>query len=94
MLILTCPFCGQRDESEFVNAGPTKPSRPDANVSDAEWVDWLTVPENPIGYVEEKWWHAKGCGKWFTIKRHTVTHEIVTADVMPDDVGKRNGETT
>ena len=60
MLILPCPFCGQRDESEFVNAGPTKPSRPDANVSDAEWVDWLTVPENPIGYVEEKMVARKG----------------------------------
>jgi heterotetrameric sarcosine oxidase delta subunit len=41
----------------------------------------LTVPVNPVGYVEEKWWHAKGCGKYFTIKRHTVTHEII----MPDE---------
>ena len=32
--------------------------------------------------------------KWFTIKRHTVTHEIVTTDGIPDDVGKRHGETT
>ena len=55
MLTLPCPFCGQRDETEFQNAGPTKPARPEANVCDAEWIDWLTVPVNPIGYVAEKW---------------------------------------
>ncbi|WP_348721616.1 sarcosine oxidase subunit delta [uncultured Candidatus Puniceispirillum sp.] len=49
-------------------------------MSDTEWVDWLTVSVNPIGYVEEKWWHAKGCGKWFTVNRHTVTHNVVKAD--------------
>ena len=54
MLTLPCPFCGQRDETEFFNAGPTKPPRPDAKVTDSEWIDWLTVPVNPIGYVEEK----------------------------------------
>ena len=77
MLTLPCPFCGQRDETEFFNGGPTKPSRPDSTVTDADWIDWLTVPVNPIGYVEEKWWHGKGCGTWFTIKRHTVTHDII-----------------
>ena len=58
----------------FIMLGRQNQPRPDANVSDAEWIDWLTVPVNPIGYVEEKWWHAKGCGKWFTLTRHTVTH--------------------
>ena len=81
MLTLPCPFCGQRDETEFLNAGPTKPARPGTDVTDSEWINWLTVPVNPVGYVEEKWWHAKGCGKYFTIKRHTVTHEII----MPDE---------
>ena len=66
----------KRIGSKFLNAGPAKAPRPNADVSDSNWVEWLTVPVNPIGYVEEKWWHAKGCGKWFTIKRHTVTHEI------------------
>ena len=51
MLTLPCPFCGQRDETEFANAGPTKPPRPDAKVTDSDWIDWLTVPVNPIGYV-------------------------------------------
>ena len=91
MLTLPCPFCGQRDETEFQNAGPTKPARPDANVCDAEWIDWLTVPVNPVGYVAEKWWHAKGCGKWFAITRHTVTHEIVTNEPVTGETSRKNG---
>ena len=80
MLTIPCPFCGERDETEFVNGGPVKASRPDTNVTDFEWIDWLTVPVNPMGYVEENWWHAKGCGKWFMIKRHTVTHDLAKRD--------------
>ena len=37
----------------------------------------LTMVPNPIGPVEEKWFHARGCGEWFTIWRNTMTHEIV-----------------
>ena len=45
MLTLPCPFCGQRDETEFINGGPTKPARPSPTVSDADWIEWLTVPQ-------------------------------------------------
>jgi heterotetrameric sarcosine oxidase delta subunit len=47
-------------------------------------VDYLTVPNNPMGWVQEKWWHNRGCGMWFTIQRNTVTHQIQQA---PDHVG-------
>ncbi|MBS0124069.1 sarcosine oxidase subunit delta [Thetidibacter halocola] len=77
MLLIDCPFCGKRTESEFAYGGPALAPRPDpAALTDAEWVDWLTVPPNPLGWVEERWWHARGCGAWLTLRRHTVTHEI------------------
>ena len=78
MLKITCPFCGPRNESEFIHGGPARAPRPeDAQaMSDAEWVDYLTVPDNPIGPTAEKWWHVRGCGQWVIIRRHTVTHEI------------------
>lgn len=78
MLVIHCPFCGPRNESEFAYGGPAlapRPADPQA-VSNADWVDWLTVPENPMGLVAERWWHQRGCGSWLTIRRHTVTHEI------------------
>ncbi|MGI9389476.1 MAG: sarcosine oxidase subunit delta [Boseongicola sp.] len=78
MLLITCPFCGARNETEFVYGGPVGPDRPDpAVVPDDEWLDFLLMVPNPTGPVEERWWHARGCGDWFTIWRNTVTHDIV-----------------
>ena len=75
---LHCTFCSERSEIEFVYGGPVGSNRPEpSNVTDAEWIDHLTMVPNPIGPVEEKWFHARGCGEWFTIWRNTMTHEIV-----------------
>ncbi len=80
MMLIPCPFCGKRNESEFTYGGPVGADRPDPNaVTDAEWVEYLTVAPNPLGPVQERWWHARGCGEWLTIWRDTVTHDIVEA---------------
>ena len=78
MLLINCPFCGARNESEFAFGGTATAPRPadPHSLSDSEWVDWLTIPENPMGPVDERWWHARGCGLWLTITRDTVTHDI------------------
>ena len=82
MLLIPCPFCGPPNESEFAYGGPAKPRRPGEPMalSDADWVDYLTAPENPVGPVRETWWHVRGCGRWVTIRRHTLTHEILDED--------------
>ena len=80
MMLIRCPFCGERNESEFIFGGPVVGERPDPNtLSDAEWVDYLTVVPNPMGPIQERWWHARGCGEWLTIWRDTRTHDIVEA---------------
>ena len=67
MLVIPCSFCGDRSESEFAFGGAVEPDRPDpAAVTDAEWVDYLTVVPNP-----------RGCGEWLTIWRDPRTHDIV-----------------
>ena len=77
MLLIPCPFCGERNETEFVYGGPVGPDRPDpTNCTDEVWLDYVLNVPNPIGPVAERWWHARGCGDWFIISRHTVTHEI------------------
>ena len=79
MLVIPCPFCGPRDEREFVYGGPTSARRPrdPTALSDSQWVEFLTVPDNPLGPVRERWWHARGCGDWVEILRDTRTHEIL-----------------
>ncbi len=81
MLLITCPFCGPRAETEFTYGGPAKPRRPEApdEMSDTGWVDYLTVVPNPMGPVAERWQHAKGCGRWMILHRDTVTHDITAA---------------
>jgi len=79
MLKITCPFCGPRNEREFVNGGPARdqrPEKPDA-VTDSDWIEYLIIAPNPVGPVREEWWHALGCGQWFGISRNTATHEIL-----------------
>lgn len=78
MLLIPCPHCGGRHESEFVNGGAVRRRRADdpSSLDDAAWVDALTVPLNPMGPLREKWWHRLGCGQWFTVVRDTVTHEV------------------
>ncbi|HJO71250.1 MAG: sarcosine oxidase subunit delta [Rhodospirillales bacterium] len=81
MLLIPCPWCGQRDESEFTYGGEAhivRPAEPDA-VSDTEWADYLFMRTNPKGAHRERWMHVHGCGRWFNVARHTVTHEIAAA---------------
>jgi len=32
--------------------------------------------DNPKGWFRERWFHVHGCRTWFTVDRHTVTHEF------------------
>lgn len=77
MLRITCPHCGLRDEPEFTFGGPSHVTRPAVDCTDAEWTDYLFNRENPKGIHYERWRHAYGCGRWFNVARHTVTHEIL-----------------
>ena len=78
MLLIVCPWCGPREESEFDCGGEahiTRPEKPDA-LSDPEWADYLFMRANPKGIHRERWVHSAGCGRWFNVERDTVTHAI------------------
>lgn len=78
MLLISCPYCGPRDEVEYRYGGPAhlvRPEPPEA-VSDAQWADYLFTRMNTKGDSLERWVHAGGCGQWFNLWRNTVTHQI------------------
>jgi heterotetrameric sarcosine oxidase delta subunit len=84
MLLIPCPWCGPRDETEFRYGGEAhiaRPKDPDA-LSDAEWADYLFMRSNPKGRLRERWVHAVGCRRWFNLVRDTVSHEIVAVYKM------------
>jgi sarcosine oxidase, subunit delta len=79
MLLISCPWCGPRDETEFRCGGEAhivRPKDPDA-LSDGEWADYLFMRTNPKGVHHERWVHTQGCRRWFNVLRHTVTHQIL-----------------
>ncbi|MGB1921409.1 MAG: sarcosine oxidase subunit delta, partial [Candidatus Puniceispirillaceae bacterium] len=56
MLIINCPYCGPREESEFACGGEAHIARPLAenSISDAEFADYLFLRDNPKGRPEEE----------------------------------------
>ena len=77
MLRIACPDCGLRDEAEFAYGGEAHVERPPLEANDAAWADYLYFKDNPLGVHAERWRHARGCGQWFNVLRHTLTHRIV-----------------
>lgn len=78
MLLIHCPWCGPRDESEFSYGGEAdiaRPPRPEA-LSDAEWADYLFMRANPKGLARELWLHTHGCRRWFAAERDTVSYRF------------------
>ena len=73
-LEIPCPWCGHRPYTEFTFGGEVRP----VEAADVE-EDFARVylPENPAGPQEERWFHALGCGTWFSLTRDTTTNGIV-----------------
>lgn len=78
MLLIKCPWCGQRDETEFSYAGEAHIARPPETekLTDAEWADYLFMRSNPKGLHREQWLHAAGCRRYFNAVRDTVSYRI------------------
>jgi heterotetrameric sarcosine oxidase delta subunit len=80
VLLIPCPWCGPRNETEFHyggEAGVAYPADP-AALTDSEWGRYLFVRANPKGVWSERWQHAAGCRRWFSVRRDTATNEIET----------------
>ena len=81
MLLIPCPWCGKRDETEFHYGGQAHvpyPEDPDA-LSDADWGAYLFVRDNPKGPYAERWSHSAGCRRWFNVVRDTANHRVLAS---------------
>ncbi|MFD9207943.1 sarcosine oxidase subunit delta [Streptomyces sioyaensis] len=79
MLLIPCPWCGDRDETEFGYGGQAHVPHPEApeTLTDAEWAEYLFVRDNPEGPFTEQWVHTAGCRRWFTLVRDTTCNDIL-----------------
>lgn len=81
MLLIPCPYCGTRDEREFVYGGDATASPilgAEAAIGDAEWSAALYLRDDPRGQAAEHWVHRHGCRRWLEITRDRTTHAIVS----------------
>ena len=80
MLIIKCPWCGERDQIEFSYGGEaniTRPTDPD-KLSDEEGGDYLFNRKNTKGRFQEQWCHTAGCRRWVNVVRDSQSYEIDT----------------
>ncbi|TCP51873.1 sarcosine oxidase subunit delta [Tamaricihabitans halophyticus] len=78
MLLIECPWCGGRDETEFGYGGQAHvpyPEDPHA-LTDAQWAEYVFIRDNPRGPYAERWVHSAGCRRWFNAVRDTGTNDV------------------
>ena len=78
MLLITCPYCGPRPETEFRYAGEAhivRPADPET-ASEQAWAEYLYFRSNVRGSHRERWRHVHGCARFFNAVRDTVTDRI------------------
>ena len=77
MLLIPCPHCGPRAQTEYVYERTMDSVVPlDAEPNAA--METLFTRTNPRGVDEELWRHTYGCRAWLVVTRHRVTNEITS----------------
>ena len=76
---IPCPFCGERDLSEFAYHGDASYRRPAGSAVNS-FYEAVYLRANPAGPHTELWYHVNGCRFWIRVTRNTRTHEILAAD--------------
>jgi sarcosine oxidase, subunit delta len=80
MLLIHCPYCGERPELEFSYGGQAHIARPahPAELGDEDWGHFLYTRANTRGVHAERWRHVRGCGRFFNALRDTTTDRFLT----------------
>ena len=88
MIRINCPFCGERDHSEFTYGGDGSVVYPELDAPAELWLDAVFQRENIRGVQTESWHHVSGCRQWLLVERDTMTHEIHSVRLAHDGVAK------
>ena len=75
-MLISCPFCGSRDDAEFRYRGDASVTRPAADAVPDAFAAYVYERENPRGWQLEWWQHMHGCRGVVKVLRHTLSHDI------------------
>jgi len=76
MLQIPCPFCGPREETEFLYRGDATVHRPNAGASPDDFYQYVYVRANVRGWHLEWWQHTAGCRQFIKVLRDTLSHDV------------------
>ena len=76
MLLIRCPWCGERGHVEFTYAGDATVRRPSPGAGAQAFNDYVYLRDNPRGPHRELWQHTAGCRRFVVVERNTLTHDI------------------
>ena len=84
MFVIKCPYCCERDQTEFSCHGEAHIARPEnpETLTDEEWGEYLFIRSNKKGIHYERWTHDHGCRRWFNVMRDTISDEILATYKM------------
>ncbi len=84
MLLIDCPHCGPRAQTEFSYGGAANVARPPApeETDDAAWIEYLYLRDNAKGQHDELWQHIFGCRRWLQLRRDVISHEIISCSEL------------
>ena len=87
MLLVPCPHCGPRNQSDLRLVGEATARPNPTTTTREEWGDYLYLRDNPAGWQTETWYCRTGCRKFFKLERNTATNEFRSPPMPGDKVG-------
>jgi heterotetrameric sarcosine oxidase delta subunit len=84
MLLIVCPHCGPRADTEFTHRGEILP-RPSGDPTPTDWRSYLYERANTAGIQTERWFHTHGCRRFLDVERSTTTNEITSVRDVGDE---------
>jgi sarcosine oxidase subunit delta len=93
MIRIPCPFCGERDHSEFTYGSDAGIEYPALDAPAEEWRKAVFERDNIAGMQAETWHHVSGCRMWLIVERDTMTHEIKSVRPAHEGVATALGTT-
>jgi sarcosine oxidase subunit delta len=88
MIRIPCPYCGERDHSEFTYGGDGSIEYPALDAPINDWISAVFYRKNIHGVQTETWHHINGCRMWLLVQRDTVTHKIHSVHAAHPDFQK------
>ena len=88
MIRINCPFCGERDHSEFTYGSDASIKYPSLDSDEKEWTEAIFLRKNIFGRQLETWHHSSGCRMWLEVERCTKTHKIYSVKASHPELNK------